>query len=193
MTAVSMAAVRRILVVTTSRADYSHVQWLLHSLKSHAAVDLKIVAFGPHLSPEFGRTVQEIGRDGFVVDEVIESLLSSDTDVGMAKSLGLATLGLADTLGRLRPDLLVITADRYEMLAAASVALTLRIPIAHVEGGELSEGAIDDAVRHALTKLSHLHFTTTADARRRVLAMGEEPWRVRQVGEIGRASCRERV
>jgi len=179
-----MTPVRRIAVVTTSRADYGHVYWLLRDLSGHTAFDLKIIAFGPHLSPEFGRTVDEIARDGFAVDDTIECLLSSDTDVGMAKTLGLATLGLADTLGRLRPDLLVVIADRYEMLAAAGVALTLRIPIAHIEGGDLSEGAIDDAVRHALTKLSHLHFTTTERARRRVLALGEEPWRVHRVGAL---------
>lgn len=179
-----MSHVKRIAVVTTSRADYGHLQWLLHDLRAHRSVDLRIVAFGPHLSPEFGRTVGEIERDGFVVDESIESLLSSDTDVGMAKSLGLATLGLADAFARMRPDMIVVTADRYEMLAAASVALTLRIPIAHIEGGDRSEGAIDDAVRNALTKLSHLHFTTTETARRRVVAMGEEPWRVHRVGAL---------
>ena len=179
-----MTQARRIAVVTTSRADYGHLYWLLHDLNAHPAVDLKIVAFGPHLSPEFGRTVDEIERDGFSVDETVECLLSSDTDVGMAKTLGLATLGLADTLSRLRPHVLVVIADRYEMLAAAAVALTLRIPIAHIEGGELSEGAIDDAARNALTKLSHLHFTTTERARHRVLAMGEEPWRVHRVGAL---------
>ena len=179
-----MTTPRRVAVVTTSRADYGHLQWLLHDLREHAAIDLKVVAFGPHLSPEFGRTVDEIIRDGFVVDEAIESLLSSDTDVGMAKSLGLATLGLGDAFARLRPALIVVTADRYEMLAAASVALTLRIPIAHIEGGDRSEGAIDDAVRNALTKLSHLHFTTTETARERVVAMGEEPWRVHRVGAL---------
>ena len=179
-----MTGRRRIAVVTTSRADYGHLQWLLHDLREHAEIDLKTVAFGPHLSPEFGRTVEAIERDGFVVDEAIESLVSSDTDVGMAKSLGLATLGLADAFARLRPQLVVITADRYEMLAAASVALTLRVPMAHIEGGDRSEGAIDDAVRNALTKLSHLHFTTTELARRRVIAMGEEPWRVHRVGAL---------
>ena len=134
-----MLTPRRVAVVTTSRADYGHLQWLLHDLRAHPAIDLKIVAFGPHLSPEFGHTVDEIMRDGLVVDEAIESLLSSDTDVGMAKSLGLATLGLADVCARLRPSLIVVTADRYEMLAAASVALTLRIPIAHIEGGDRSD------------------------------------------------------
>jgi len=173
---------RKIVAVTTSRADYGHLYWPLKDLQLSAGVDLRIIAMGPHLSPEFGHTVGEIERDGFVVQERIECLLSSDTDVGMAKTIGLATLGLADVLGRLRPDLLLLIADRFEMLAPASVALSLRIPIAHIEGGEISEGAIDDAVRNALTKLSHLHFTTTETARRRVLAMGEEEWRVHRVG-----------
>lgn len=179
-----MTGRRRIAVVTTSRADYSHLQWLLHDLRAHPEVDLKVVAFGPHLSPEFGCTVDTMDDGGVGVDETVESLLSSDTDVGMAKSLGVATLGLADTFARLRPQLIVVTADRYEMLAAASVALTLRIPLAHIEGGDRSEGAIDDAVRNALTKLSHLHFTTTEQARRRVIAMGEEHWRVHCVGAL---------
>ena len=112
----------------------------------------------------------------------LECLLSSDTDVGMAKTLGVAVLSLADLLGQMRPDLLLLIADRYEMLAPAAVALTLRIPIAHIEGGEISEGAIDDAVRNALTKMSHIHFTSTEAARARVIAMGEEPWRVHRAG-----------
>jgi UDP-N-acetylglucosamine 2-epimerase (non-hydrolysing)/GDP/UDP-N,N'-diacetylbacillosamine 2-epimerase (hydrolysing) len=135
-----------------------------------------------HLSPEFGATIGEIEKDGFPIAARIESLLSSDTDVGMAKSIGVAILSLADTLGAMRPDLLLLIADRYEMLAPASVALSLRIPIAHIEGGEISEGAIDDAVRNALTKMSHIHFTSTETARARVIAMGEEPWRVHRAG-----------
>jgi UDP-hydrolysing UDP-N-acetyl-D-glucosamine 2-epimerase len=173
---------RTIAVVTTSRADYSLLYWPLRDLAAHPDIDLKIIALGPHLSPEFGCTVSEIEKDGLCVDARIECLLSSDSDVGMAKTIGVATLSLADYLGRLRPDLLVLTADRYEMLAPASVALALRIPIAHIEGGEISEGAIDDAVRNALTKLSHIHFTSTALARARVIAMGEEEWRVHRVG-----------
>jgi len=173
---------RKIAVVTTSRADYSLLYWPLHDLASHPDVDLKIVALGPHLSPEFGCTVQEIEKDGFHVDARIECLMSSDSDVGMAKTIGVATLSLADCLGQMRPDLIVLTADRYEMLAPASVALALRIPVAHIEGGEISEGAIDDAVRNALTKLSHVHFTSTDLARARVIAMGEEDWRVHRTG-----------
>lgn len=177
-----MTMKRKIAVVTTSRADYSHLYWPLHDLARHPQVELKLLALGPHLSPEFGLTVQEIERDGFHIDDRLECLLSSDTDVGMAKTIGLATLGLADALGKMRPDLLLLIADRYEMLAPASVALALRIPVAHIEGGEVSEGAIDDAVRNALTKMSHIHFTSTHEARRRVISMGEEEWRVHRAG-----------
>ncbi len=173
---------RKIAVVTTSRADYSHLYWPLHELAQHPNIDLKLIALGPHLSPEFGSTIRQIEQDGFAIDARIECLLSSDSDVGMAKTIGVATLSLADCLGQMRPDLLLLTADRYEMLAPASVAVALRIPLAHIEGGEISEGAIDDAIRNALTKLSHIHFTSTETARARVIAMGEEPWRVQCAG-----------
>jgi UDP-hydrolysing UDP-N-acetyl-D-glucosamine 2-epimerase len=173
---------RKIAVVTTSRADYSHLYWPMHDLATHPDVDLKVIVLGSHLSPEFGMTVHEIEKDGFPIAGRIECLLSSDTDVGMAKTIGLATLSLADLLGAMRPDLLLLIADRYEMLAPAAVALALRIPVAHIEGGEISEGAIDDAVRNALTKMSHIHFTSTYGARARVLSMGEEEWRVHRAG-----------
>lgn len=173
---------RKIAVVTTSRADYSHLYWPLRELSAHPDVDLKTIVMGAHLSPEFGSTIQEIEKDGFNMDARVECLLSSDSDVGMAKTIGVATLSLADIFGQMRPDLLLLIADRYEMLAPASVALALRIPIAHIEGGEISEGAIDDAVRNALTKMSHIHFTSTQAARDRVIAMGEEPWRVHRAG-----------
>jgi UDP-hydrolysing UDP-N-acetyl-D-glucosamine 2-epimerase len=176
------AARRRIGVVTTSRADYSHLYWPLRELAGNPAIELGVFALGPHLSPQFGNTLQEIERDGFPIQARIECLLSSDTDTGMAKTIGLAILGLADALTAWRPDLLLLIADRYEMLAPASTALALRIPIAHIEGGEVSQGAIDDAVRNALTKLAHIHFTSTETARRRVIAMGEEPWRVHRAG-----------
>ena len=170
---------RKIAAITSSRADYSHLYWVLRELSEQPEIDLLLIAMGPHLSPEFGTTVREIE---FPVADRIECLLSSDTDVGMAKTIGVAVLGLADCLDRMRPDLLLIIADRYEMLAPAAVALAMRIPIAHIEGGEISEGAIDDAVRNALTKLSHVHFTSTEKARSRVIAMGEEPWRVHCAG-----------
>src|SRR5712671_7984136 len=173
---------RKIAVVTSSRADYSHLYWVLVELSQRRNVELALIAIGPHLSAEFGNTWEDIASDGFAPAVTIECLLSSDSDVGMAKTIGVATLGLADYLGRLRPDLLLLIADRYEMLAPASVALTLRIPIAHIEGGEISEGAIDDAVRNALTKMSHIHFTSTCEARRRIISMDEEEWRVHRAG-----------
>src|SRR6201995_412345 len=173
---------RTIAVVTSSRADYSHLYWPLHDLAKHPDVELKLIVLGAHLAPQFGETVKEIEKDGFPIVARLECLLSSDTDVGMAKTLGVAVLALADLLGQMRPDLLLLIADRYEMLAPASVALTLRITISHIEGGEISEGAIDDVVRNALTKMSHIHFTSTEGARARVITMGEEPWRVHRAG-----------
>ncbi|MGH9712533.1 MAG: UDP-N-acetylglucosamine 2-epimerase [Candidatus Acidiferrales bacterium] len=173
---------RKVAVITTSRADYGHLYWPLRDLSAHEEVDLRIIALGSHLSPEFGHTIQEIEKDGFPIDARVECLLSSDSDVGMAKTIGLATLSLSDLLGQMRPDLLLLIADRYEILAPASVALALRIPVAHIEGGEISEGAIDDAVRNALTMMSHIHFTSTQAARDRVIAMGEEDWRVHRAG-----------
>jgi UDP-N-acetylglucosamine 2-epimerase (non-hydrolysing)/GDP/UDP-N,N'-diacetylbacillosamine 2-epimerase (hydrolysing) len=173
---------RTIAVITTSRADYSHLYWPLRELAAHPDVDLKLIVMGSHLSPEFGLSAQEIQRDGIPIAASVETLLSSDTDIGMAKSIGLAVLSLADLLGSMRPDILLLIADRYELLAPASVALALRIPIAHIEGGEISEGAIDDAVRNALTKMSHIHFTSTEKARLRIISMGEEPWRVHRAG-----------
>jgi UDP-hydrolysing UDP-N-acetyl-D-glucosamine 2-epimerase len=173
---------RRVGVVTTSRADYSHLYWPLRALAARPDVDLGVFALGPHLSPAFGLTIREIERDGISIRGRIECLLSSDTDTGMAKTIGVAILSLADALSAWRPDILLIIADRYEMLAPASVALAMRIPLAHIEGGEVSQGAIDDQVRNALTKLAHLHFTSTENARRRVISMGEAPSRVYRAG-----------
>jgi UDP-N-acetylglucosamine 2-epimerase (non-hydrolysing)/GDP/UDP-N,N'-diacetylbacillosamine 2-epimerase (hydrolysing) len=173
---------RRIAVVTTSRADYSHLYWPLRELAAHPDIELGVFALGPHLAPQFGNTIAEIERDGFPIRARLECLLSSDSDTGMAKTIGIGILGLADAFTAWRPDLLLLIADRYEMLAPAATALALRIPIAHIEGGEVSQGAIDDQVRNALTKMAHVHFTSTPTARRRVIAMGEEPWRVHCAG-----------
>ena len=173
---------RRIGVVTSSRADYSHLYWPLRELAAHPDVELGVFVLGAHLAPEFGATVKEIEHDQFPIQARIECLINSDSDTGMAKTIGVAILGLADALDRWRPDLLLLIADRYEMLAPASVAVALRIPMAHIEGGEISQGAIDDQVRNALTKLAHIHFTSTPTARRRVIAMGEEAWRVTHAG-----------
>jgi UDP-N-acetylglucosamine 2-epimerase (non-hydrolysing)/GDP/UDP-N,N'-diacetylbacillosamine 2-epimerase (hydrolysing) len=173
---------RTIAVLTTSRADFGHLYWPLARMREHPDLDPRLIVTGAHLSPAFGHTVDEIRAAGFAIEDALECLLSSDTDVGMAKTTGLATISLADTLARMRPDILLLIADRYEMLAPATAALALRIPMAHIEGGEISEGAVDDAVRHALTKLAHLHFVPTCEAARRVRAMGEEPWRIHRTG-----------
>jgi len=173
---------RKIVVITSSRADYGHLYWPLRILEAHEEVALNLIVMAAHLSSEFGQTINQIKQNGFTISEQLECLLSSDSDVGMAKTIGVAILGLTDVLARSRPDIILIIADRYEMLAPASVALALRIPIAHIEGGEVSEGAIDDAVRNAITKMSHVHFVSTRIARQRVIAMGEETWRVHQVG-----------
>lgn len=175
-------SVRKILALTTSRADWGHLLSPLHHLKNQPGIQLSLVAMGSHLSPEFGTTVDQIETDGFEVNHRVECLLSSDSDVGMAKTIGIATLSLAELLDRERPDLLLLIADRYEMLAPAAAALALRIPVAHIEGGEVSEGAIDHAVRQALTAVAHIHLVPTETARRRVLQSGEEPWRVHRVG-----------
>jgi UDP-hydrolysing UDP-N-acetyl-D-glucosamine 2-epimerase len=173
---------RKIAVVTSSRADYSHLYWPLRALADSPDIDLRVIVFAAHLSSEFGRAVQEIEKDGFPIAARIECLLSSDTDVGMAKTIGVAILGFAEHLAAIRPDILLLIADRYELLAPACAALALRIPIAHIEGGEISEGAVDDAVRNALTKMAHIHFTSTFAARCRIMAMGEEEWRVHRAG-----------
>ena len=172
---------RKIAIVTSSRADYAHLRWLLHDLSRIPGIELHVVELGPHLSPAFGHSGKIISAANVVQ---VECLLDSDTDVGMAKTIGVATLGVADVLGRLRPDILLIIADRYEMLAPAAAALALRIPIGHVEGGETTFGAIDDAVRNALTKMSHLHFACTRRAAERIAAMGEEKWRVQFSGSL---------
>ena len=173
---------RTIAVLTTSRADYGHLFWPMREIEAHPDLDLKLIVTGAHLSETFGNTRRHIEADGFAIHADVPCLDASDSDLGMARTIARATAGIAEVLDGLRPDLLLLIADRHEMLAPASAALALRIPIAHIEGGDVSEGAIDDAVRNALTKMAHLHFTPTDTARRRVLAMGEEAWRVRRVG-----------
>ncbi|MBN8440719.1 MAG: UDP-N-acetylglucosamine 2-epimerase (hydrolyzing) [Thauera sp.] len=176
---------RRIAVFTGTRAEYGLLYWLMRELQSSAYFELQVLIGAMHLSPEFGNTWTEIEHDGFSIDARIEMLLSSDTRVGMAKSLGLGTIGFADALDRLRPELLVVLGDRFEVLAAAQAALILGIPIAHLHGGELTEGACDDAFRHAVTKMSALHFVATERYRQRVVQLGEDPSRVFNVGALG--------
>lgn len=169
---------RTIAVVTGSRADWGISAPIARAVVRDPDLALQLLVTGMHLSPEFGATVDAVEADGFSVAERIEMLLSSDTPEGIAKSIGVGTLGFAQAFGRRRPDLLVVVADRFEMLAAASAAVPFRLPIAHIHGGESTEGAIDDVIRHAITKMAHLHFVATEHYAERVRRMAEEPWRV---------------
>lgn len=180
-----MSGKRKICVVTGTRAEYGIMSLLMKALQDDPRVELQIVATNMHLSPEFGLTYKEIEADGFMIEKKVEMLLSSDTHVGTVKSMGLASIGFADAFEELGPDLIVILGDRYEMLAAASASLIFGIPVAHLYGGEITEGAYDDSIRHAITKLSWLHFTSTDEYRRRVIQMGEYPDRVHWVGSLG--------
>ncbi len=176
---------RKICVFTGTRAEYGILSNLMRLIDNDKDLQLQIIATNMHLSPEFGLTYKEIEQDGFRIDKKVEMLLSSDTVVGTLKSMGLATIGFADALSDLKPDMAIILGDRYEMLAAAQSCMISHIPIAHLYGGEITEGAYDDAIRHAITKLSHLHFTSTEEYRKRVIQMGEQPERVFHVGALG--------
>ncbi|HFQ5278996.1 TPA: UDP-N-acetylglucosamine 2-epimerase [Vibrio vulnificus] len=176
---------KKVAVFTGTRAEYGLLFWLLKDIQADPDLQLQLLVSGMHLSPEFGETYQQIERDGFHIDEKIEILLSSDSAVGTAKSMGLGVLGFADALARLKPDVLVILGDRFEALAAAQTAMILRIPVIHLHGGEITEGAYDDAIRHAITKLSYLHGTSTEAYRQRVIQLGEAPERVKNIGAIG--------
>lgn len=176
---------RKICVVTGGRVDYGILYWLLKEMQEDVELKLQIIAAGMHLSPEFGLTYKLIEQDGFLINEKVEMLLSGDTPTAMAKSLGLGTIGFAGALERLAPDLLVLQGDRYEILAAAQAALILKIPCAHIHGGEASYGAVDEAIRHAITKMSHLHFVANEVYRKRVIQLGEDPARVFNFGAPG--------
>lgn len=180
-----MSGRRRICVVSGTRADYGLLYWLMQELRDDPAIELQLVVTGAHLSPEFGLTYRVAEADGFEIAAKVEMLLSGDTPVAVAKSMGLATIGFGEVFDRLRPDLLVVLGDRFEILAAAQAAMLTRVPIAHIHGGETTEGAIDEAIRHALTKMAHLHFTAAEPYRRRVIQLGEHPDRVFNVGALG--------
>ncbi len=182
---------RQVSVVTVARSDYSILRPLLRRINEVDDLNLHLIAAGTHLVPEFGRTIDTIADDNFVVADKVEMLLSSDTPEGIAKSMAIGVMGFAQSFGRFQPDLLVLTGDRFEMFAAAVAALPFGVPIAHIHGGELSEGAIDDAMRHSITKLSHLHFVSNVEAQRRVIQMGEAPWRVTLSGAPALDNLRE--
>ncbi len=176
---------KKICVVTGTRAEFGLLQWVIEGIDKSPSLRLQLVATGMHLSPEFGLTVDDIAERGFTVDRCVETLLSSDSSVGIAKSIGLGVIGFADAFADLKPDLLLVLGDRFEILAAATAAMAARIPIAHLHGGELTEGVIDEAIRHSITKMSHIHFVSTAEYRDRVIQLGEHPDRVLCVGALG--------
>lgn len=176
---------KKITVFTGTRAEYGLLYWLLKDVQSDTELELQLLVTGTHLSPEFGNTFEQIEKDGFNINEKIEMLLSSDNPVGVAKGLGLGVIGFTDALTRLKPDVLVLLGDRFEALAVAQTAMILGIPVVHLHGGEITEGAYDDAFRHAITKFSSLHCTSTEEYRQRVIQLGESPERVINVGAVG--------
>ncbi len=182
---------KKVCVVTGTRADYGLFYPLLKRIKKDDLFDLQIIAAGMHLSPEFGYTYKEIEADGFRIDEKVDMDLSSDTEAGISNSIGTGIAGFADVFSRSKPDILLLLGDRFETLAAAISAFIAKIPIAHLHGGELTEGAIDDSFRHAITKMSLLHFTSTDEYRNRVIQLGEAPDRVFNVGALGIDNIKE--
>lgn len=182
---------RKICVFTGTRAEYGIMSRLFQMISDDPDLQLQIIATNMHLSPEFGLTYREIEADGFHIDKKVEMLLSSDTANGTVKSMGLATIGFADALEDLKPDLAVILGDRYEMLCAAQTCLIYGIPIAHIAGGGITAGAYDDVIRHCITKMSHLHFTSTNENRNRVIQLGEQPEHVFWSGSLGVDNIRD--
>lgn len=176
---------RTICIVTGTRAEYGLLYWLMTEIQGDSDLELQIIATGMHLSPEFGLTYKQIEEDGFKIDRKIEMLLSSDTPAGISKSMGLGMIGFAEAYEVLKPDIVVILGDRFEVFSAATAAMIARIPIAHLQGGEATEGLIDEPIRHSITKMSHLHFTATEEYRRRIIQMGESPARTFNVGGFG--------
>ncbi len=176
---------RKICVITGTRAEYGLLRWVMQGIKDEPELTLQIIATGMHLSPEFGLTYREIENDGFQIDRKVEILTGSDTPVGIAKSMGLGLIGFADALDELQPDLIVVLGDRFEIFSAVSAALIARVPVAHLHGGEKTEGAFDEALRHSITKMSQLHFVAAEEYRQRVIQLGEQPERTFLVGGLG--------
>jgi len=175
---------KKICIVTGTRAEYGLLYWLMREIEADSELKLQLIVTGMHLSPEFGLTYREIEKE-FCIDKKIEMLLSSDTAVGISKSMGLAQIAFGEAYNDLRPDIIVLLGDRYEIFSAASAAMIARIPIAHIHGGETTEGAFDEAIRHSITKMSHLHFVAAESYKHRVIQLGEHPERVFNVGGMG--------
>jgi GDP/UDP-N,N'-diacetylbacillosamine 2-epimerase (hydrolysing) len=176
---------RKICVVTGTRAEYGLLRWVMEGVQQMPDLELQVIATGMHLSPEFGYTYKEIEKDGFFIDYKVETLLSSDTPAGLAKSMGLGLIGFSDALQNLQPDLILVLGDRFEIFSAVAAAMVSRIPVAHLHGGEATEGLIDEPIRHSITKMSHLHFVAAEEYRKRVIQLGEQPDRVFLVGGLG--------
>ncbi len=176
---------RKICVITGTRAEYGLLYWLLRVIEAADDLELQLVVTGMHLSSEFGLTYRQIEADGFNISRKVEMLLSSDSSSAVTKSMGLATIGFADAYAELAPDLVVVLGDRFEIFAAVSAAAIAKIPVAHLHGGETTEGAFDESLRHSITKMSHLHFVATEEYRQRVIQLGEDPARVYTVGAPG--------
>ncbi|MDE6182001.1 MAG: UDP-N-acetylglucosamine 2-epimerase (hydrolyzing), partial [Eubacteriales bacterium] len=176
---------KKICVITGSRAEYGLLKPIMNAIKEDKELILQTIVTGSHLSTEFGLTYKSIENDGFMIDEKVEMLLSSDTKTAINKSIGLAIISFGEAFERLKPDLIIILGDRYEILAVSVCATICNIKIAHLHGGEITEGAIDDAIRHSITKMSHLHFTSTEEYKKRVIQLGEQPDTVFNVGAIG--------
>ena len=175
---------RKICIITGTRAEYGLLYWLLKEIEADKELQLQVIVTGMHLSPEFGLTYKEIEKE-FKINKKIEMLLSSDTSVGISKSMGLAQISFAESYDELKPDIVIVLGDRYEIFSATSAAMIARIPIAHIHGGEKTEGAFDESIRHSITKMSHLHFTATNEYENRVIQLGENPSRVFNVGGMG--------
>jgi len=176
---------KKICVITGTRAEYGLLYWTLKQIQDSKDLDLQLCVTGMHLAPEFGLTYQQIEKDGFFINEKIEILLSSDTSVGVSKSIGLGVIGFSEAFQRLKPDVILMLGDRFEIFSAAAAAMVCKIPIAHCHGGEATEGLIDESIRHSVTKMAQLHFTSTEEYRNRVIQLGEQPDRVFNVGALG--------
>ena len=176
---------RKICVVTGTRAEYGLLYWLMKEINVDNALVLQVVVTGMHLSEEFGNTYQQIEKDGFTIDKKVDISLTSDTELAISKSMGLGVIGFADVFNKLQPDLIVVLGDRFEIFSAVSVALIAKIPVAHLHGGEVTEGVIDESIRHSITKMSHLHFAATDEYRNRIIQLGEQPDKVFHVGGLG--------
>lgn len=174
----------KVCVVTGTRAEYGLLYWLMKEIATDKDLELQLIVTGMHLSPEFGLTYKEIEKE-FKIDKTIEMLLSSDTNIGISKSMGLAQISFSEAYEELTPDIVVVLGDRYEIFSAISAAMIAKLPIAHLHGGETTEGAFDEAIRHSITKMSHLHFTATNEYKNRVIQLGENPNRVFNVGGMG--------